>query len=247
MKTHIFIISWKHQHENAVRIAGELSSEQVKTTIVYSDPDETLQLQTGCSLLRRPDSLYFGDKFQACLEAFDSELFILIHADCSSESWQKLVRRCQQVCEANPGVGVWAPDIDYTGFSLEKTWISNTRDPDLKIVAQTDAIVFGLRAGIVRRLKKLNYEKNIYGWGIGFAAVAHAYLNQMYAVIDKSIHVHHPRPRGYPSGDALLQRNEFLAQLSANEFIQVKLLQSHMALNDLKNQKIGSLRQGEES
>lgn len=45
-------------------------------------------------------------------------------------------------------------------------------------------------------------------------AVAFAYANKMYAVVDESIRVSHPRPRGYPSRDAALQRDEFLKQLT---------------------------------
>ncbi len=241
MTTHIFIISWQGQHENAVKIASEVAGDDTRVTIVYSDPDDNLQLPAQCQVLRRPNGLYFGDKFHACLEAFDSELFLLIHADCTSGNWRLLVDRCQQVCEANPAIGVWAPDIDYTGFSLDKTWIANTRNPDLKIVAQTDAIVMGMRPWIVERLKKLNYEKNIYGWGIGWAAVAYAYANRMYAVIDQSARVHHPKPRGYSSGDALRQREEFLQQLGSREFIQVKLLQSHITLQELRGRKSTSI------
>ncbi len=67
--------------------------------------------------------------------------------------------------------------------------------------------------------------------------MAYAYANKMYAVVDRSINVVHPQPRGYSSHDAGLQRDEFLKQLDTSEFIQLRLLNSHMRLRYAKFQE----------
>jgi hypothetical protein len=74
----------------------------------------------------------------------------------------------------------------------------------------------------------------VYGWGVGWLAVACAYANQRYAVVDRSIAVRHPRPRGYPSEDAARQREAFLEQMLPAERIQYLLLRSHMRLMDVR-------------
>ncbi len=241
IETHIFIISWKGQHENASKIAHALAGSTRKVTIVYSDPDENVSPAGNFHTLRRPDELFFGDKFSACLTAFNSDVFILIHADCSTNDWRQLVEKCEKTLTENSLVGVWAPEIDYTGFDLKRTWIADTTIPEMKIVSHTDSIVFGLRSTIINRLKKADYRKNIHGWGIGSMAMAFAYTNKMYAVVDRSINVFHPQPRGYSSHDAGLQRDEFLKQLSTAELIQSRLLNSHMSLRNAKlNENMGS-------
>ncbi len=228
--TQVFIISWRGQHDNALKIAEELRSGDRKMTVVFSDPDDGMKLEGDFHVLRRPDDRFFGDKFNACLEAFEAETFLLIHADCQTNDWRQLVDKCESTLAAHHSMGIWAPKIDYTGFDLDRTWIADTPIPELKIVGHTDSIVVGLRSAVIERLRKVDYTKNIYGWGIGSMAVAFAYANKMYAVVDQSIHVSHPRPRGYPSRDAAQQRDEFLKQLTMPEQIQLRLLQSHMTL-----------------
>jgi hypothetical protein len=59
-------------------------------------------------------------------------------------------------------------------------------------------------------------------------------------VVDPSINVRHPQPRGYSSAEAASQRNEFLGQLTPQEHIQMRLLESHMRLMDLTRRRAAS-------
>lgn len=65
---HVMVISWPGQHENAVRIANELAGCAEHVSIVYSDPDPQLEPRAACELIRRPNHLFFGDKFKACVD-----------------------------------------------------------------------------------------------------------------------------------------------------------------------------------
>ncbi len=230
---HTCIISWHGRHDDASRIARLVEPWSDRTTIIYSDPDPGTSPDCRHELLRRPDHLFFGDKFQACLDAFGMESLLLIHADCQCDDWAALVRNYRQALSERPNIGAWSPLIDYTGFHLARTRIADLANSTLSIVAHTDSIVLGLAQPVIERLKRASYELNVYGWGIGWMCVSHAYANQMIAVVDRSIQVFHPRPRGYSSDHAGKQRDEFLKQLSAAEQVQLLLLQSHMRKMDL--------------
>jgi len=238
----VLIVSWSQQHRNAVLIADAVKGIARHISIVYSDPDPSLQLSTHADLIRRPDDLFFGDKFKACLDAYRSDLLLIIHADCTCGDWGALVKQCRLTMNANKRIGVWAPLINYTGFGVERTRIGDIPATSLSMVAHTDSIVFAMSQSVVHRLQAANYEQNVYGWGVGWLAVACAYANQTCAVVDRSIAVHHPRPRGYSSENAALQREAFLRQLFPEERIQHLLLQSHMRLMDVHNAARGSSR-----
>ena len=234
MKTlHTCIVSWRGRHADASRIAREVGPHSDRTTIVYSDPDPDTGPDNDHECVRRPDHLFFGDKFRACLDGFSMDALLLIHADCECDDWAGLVRSCRHALASRSSIGVWAPLIDYTGFDLPRTRVADLAHSTLSIVAHTDAIVLGMTRAVAERLQRADYERNLYGWGIGWMAVCHAYAHQMVAVVDRAIRVRHPRPRGYPSAEAGRQRDEFLQQLTAPEQIQRLLLQSHMQRMDL--------------
>jgi len=115
--------------------------------------------------------------------------------------------------------------IDYTWFSVDKTEIGKLEE-DLYIVAQTDSIVFSFEKTILPRLKQFNYDANKYGWGIAWVVIAIIYSHQQIDVVDKSVQVHHPSPRGYDSEEAMELMGNFLKNLSLIESIQYHLLNS---------------------
>ena len=68
-KLHIFIVSWAGQHNKAILIANHLDGIFDKLTIVYSDPNPDFEFNFNGHLIRRPDSLFWSDKFKTCLDA----------------------------------------------------------------------------------------------------------------------------------------------------------------------------------
>lgn len=229
----IFIISWQGQHDNARAVALTLKNVGAAVTVVYSDPNSGFVLDTSVATLRRPNHLFFGDKFQACLDAFDAERMLIIHADCQCRDWVDLVARSEASLAKYPQIWMWAPCINYTGFSVDRTRILDIRDSSLKVVAHADTIIFSITKPIIDRLRKASLEGNVYGWGIGWIAAAFAYTHQHWVVVDTQVSVTHPKGRGYASQDAAKQRDLYMKQLNASESIQCSLLKSHMALQDL--------------
>lgn len=239
---HIFIVSWAGQHANAARIAESLSGAADRLSIVYSDPDLALIPDAGCESIRRPNELYWGDKFKACLDACDEDLMLVIHADCQCDDWKGMAGKCREAHRKINNLGVWAPLVDWTPFDIANTVIATIDRSPLRVVAQTDAIVFSLSRPVADRMRRADYEKNIYGWGIPWMFVACAFSNNMLAVVDESVPVKHPQGRGYDENAARSQMNEFLQQLSPAELVQYRLLKSHIELNrriNMRRQKPG--------
>lgn len=230
----VFVISWKGQHIQACAIADALVQAGHEVVLVYSDPDDAWQPVTLAQSVRRPDDLFFGDKFQACLDHFSAQHMLLIHADCENKDWPQLVQRGLQVLRTMPKVWMWAPEIDYTGFGLSRTGIMALAQSDLVVAAHCDTIVFGIHQAVVQRLQQASLAGNVYGWGVGWLAAAFAYAHQHCVVIDRSVQVKHPRARSYDSQLANAQRDRYLQQMTFDEKVQSSFLSSHMALQDLK-------------
>ena len=137
-------------------------------------------------------------------------------------------------------IGVWAPLVDWTPYDINKTFLANIPSTSLRIVAQTDSIVFCLHQRVVERMKSANYENNTYGWGIDSMAIAFTFSNSMLAVVDTSISVEHPKFTGYPANIARGQWMEFLKQLLIGELIQHKLLMAHIRMNRIMGENRSS-------
>ena len=226
MNTHIFIISWAGQHENAGIIANKLLAYTKNVSIVYSDPDPEFIFELPCNLIRRPNELFWGDKFKACLDACGDDHMLVIHADCTCDDWEKIVQRCHDVATKLPIVGVWSPKIDYVKFNLVHNSIFKLKD-DLIVVDRTDGIVFYLCHRIIERMRRAAYEENIYGLGIELMFVAAAYSLNMVAVIDHSVSVDHPEDTGYNSDIAQSQCVVFLKQLTIQEYAHYQLFEGY--------------------
>lgn len=239
----IFIISWSGQHENAIIISSEILEISKNVTIVYSDPEPNIEIinQAACSFIRRPNDLFWGDKFKTCLNASDNDGVLVIHADCTCNNWTFLVKRCMDVSHNIKNIGVWAPQIEGTFWNLRVSGMFQINNSELILSAMTDGIVFYLSNQIVERMRKVNYDSNKFGWGIDslFCSVAHT-KNKL-VVIDRLVKVTHPQEKtGYSRSEAEEQMNIFLNEFSLMERIKYELLTkfvfyNHEKINQLNN------------
>jgi len=226
----VYIISWAGQHESAMNIAEQLKSLPFKVTIIYSDPGDHIELR-GARSVRRPNELFWGDKFRSCVDDSSAEFMLVIHADCKFDDWSALVKRSVDVLSKNSQVGVWAPYIEWPSRPPRTTMINALKPGPFIFSAWTDSLVFALRRPIVERMKSANYEENIYGWGICYMFTACALSLGLLTIIDTSLKVIHPPGRGYPSDKAAEQREKFLQQLTPAESIINSLLSQIMERN----------------
>ena len=231
----VFIISWAGQHENARAIADALRKVADEVAIVYSDPDPELTFDVPCKLIRRPNELFWEDKFKACLDSTGSDGMLVIHADCSCDDWEFLLKRCVDAKKQNADIGVWAPNIEGTYYELRASRIFNIKGTDLALCAIIDAIIFYISPEIVDRMRQIKYGNNKFGWGIGSLFCANSYAQNKFVVIDQKVKVFHPRSkRGYDSAEARRQKKIFLNQYSISEMIQYQLLSTHVHFKHLK-------------
>lgn len=231
----IFIISWAGQHENACFIAKQMKSSGIEACIVYSDPDPSYVIPTDSPVIRRPNELFWADKFKACLDAVGDAGMLVIHADCQCNDWSKLVERCKHVVEMYKDIGVWAPKINGTYWHVSVTQIVKLKNTELVLSALTDGIVFYLAPVVIDRMRKVDYETSKYGWGIDFMYCSHAHTIQKLVVIDLNVEVDHPRgDTGYNIEKAQSEVNMYLTKLTIHERIKYELLISHVKYNYVK-------------
>ena len=226
----IFIISWVGQHEKAAAIARALDRWRDRTAIVYSDPDPSVEPQALCQKIRRPNDLFWGDKFKACLEAADPDLMIILHADCDFGDWPRLIDRCFHAFKTVPRLGMWAPSILGCYYEVEYTRLGRIDGTSLSIAAHADALCFAVTPDVTARMKQADYSANNYGWGIGWLMTATAYSRNMIVAVDESLVVQHELERGYPNDAARIQKNQFMRQFSIQETIQYSLLENYISV-----------------
>lgn len=234
MNISVFIISWSGKHEKALSIYREIEPSYSSTKVIWSDPNEGINFFKNCHEVRRPNTGFFTDKFKACLDEFDGDVLLVIHADCVCDNWLELVVKCESSFKAFKNIGVWSPLINWTAFNLARTEVSKIKDTNLSLAVQTDSIVFGLSKSIVRRLKLANFEENVYGWGIGWMSNANALATGQIVVVDRSVKVFHPKESGYSIVESKIQRDQFLKQLYPVEFFQMQLMRNWITKNGSK-------------
>lgn len=213
----VFVVSWRGQHDRAVVIANAIRHDGGDVRIISSDPDLRRLLDADCPVVRRPNHLFWADKFTACLERCDTNAMLLIQADSYCDDWPDLVRRCRRVLTAVHQSAVWAPYIDGTPYGSDVATFGRVTGDGAWAAAQTDGIVLGLARPVLDRLRQARLDGNLYGWGIDQVAVAAVYADGRMAAIDLSRRVVHPPARGYPTEVAHSQWQTFLLQFSAAE------------------------------
>lgn len=241
MKT--FIISWKGQHEKAKQIAESISNIDKNLTIVFSDPDQNFSFNNSFNVIRRPNDLFWEDKFKSCLDVAGDDGILVVHADCDCDNWELLVKRCNDVIHKHNDLGVWAPEIDGTPYDLSVSAIYKIKGSTLVLSALTDGIVFYISPYIINRMRQVNFGNNKFGWGIDQLFCSYAHINNKLVVIDTAAKVfHNSKISGYDKNCALLDRNSFFKQFLSRELIEQKLLNTYVRYNRIKiSQKTYSL------
>lgn len=233
MKT--FIISWKGQHEKASQIAETISKTDKNVTIVFSDPDQDFIFNNSFNVIRRPNDLFWEDKFKSCLDSAGDDGILFIHADCDCDDWEFLVKRCNDVINKHTDLGVWAPEIDGTFYNLSASEIFKIKKSKLVFAALTDGIVFYISPFIVNRMRQINYGTNKFGWGINGLCCSASHINNKLVVIDTSVNVlHNSKTTGYDKKLALLSKSNILKQFSIRELVEYKMLHTYVAYNHAK-------------
>lgn len=226
--TRIFIISWPRQHEKAADIARRLGGADRRIAIVYSDPNPDFTVPADCELIRRPNDLFWEDKFKACLDACGDDPMLVIHADCECADWPGLVAAHARAVAEFADIGVWAPAISGTPYGPDVVEVARLGDSPLTFAALTDGLVFALSPAVLKRMREVRYGSNRFGWGIDVLFCVAAYALRKWVVVDRSVQVAHQPGRGYNSAEAREGMYRFLSQLETMEAVQWALLQGYI-------------------
>jgi hypothetical protein len=227
LKLNIYVISWPGFHEKAAAIAKDLMLAHGRDlAVVYSSLEGEPEPKFPCRAIKRPQALFWADKFRACVDDAKSGNLMVIHADCTTASWNKLIARCRKAFEQVKEMGVWSPLISGSRHELKYVELSEIDGTDYAIVAQSDAIVFALAAPIVDRIRRLDYSQNLLGWGIDTIMNCCCHCLGWLSLIDRGVAVTHPQGSGYTQADAVQQFFTFIQQMTAHERAVYRFMQA---------------------
>lgn len=213
MKTlNVFIISWAGQHQSASEIALCFLRRNIDATIVFSDPNPNLQFTGGLRTIRRPDNLMWADKLSVCLNACRADLMLVIHADCHSDDYVRLVDQCVAAFSTYDHLSVWSANVDGTYWNLSRTQIANIANSNLTTVSTIDFLVFALDRLAITRLKAADLTGNAIGWGMDLLACSWAHKQNRLVCVDRSTNVKHRIGSGYNVEEARGMSDTFIKQ-----------------------------------
>ena len=229
MTIHGMVFCWPGQEQNTIDIVRALSGHVERLTVIDATASAIPSLGQ-CDWVKVDPRYYFGMKFCSALKVFDGDVLLQVQADASCDDWPALAARCRHAFGLN-GLGIWAPDVNYSRWNTDVVHLADTDDPNLKLVTQTDCIVWAMSRAVAGRMRRLDYTKNNLGWGVDWAAIAYCYASKLAVIRDISICVRHPQSTGYAKRTAAEQMNAFLGQLDYPEKIQHRLLMNTVRLN----------------
>jgi hypothetical protein len=224
LRVHAIIYSWPAVHANAFSIARALAGHVYRVSIVACT-DTPLEHEPDLDVVVLDNSAYFGRQFEKTIEVFDGDVLLQIAADTTTPSWPAVASQCAKRFAANDKLAIWTPDIDGTTWPNERVFLYRTEDPNMIGIVQTDCIVWAMRRPIVDFLRAMDYARTPLGWGIDWAAIAHAYANGQRVLRDLSVKIHHRiGGSGYDRDEANRQKDHFLSALSDDDKIQLLLM-----------------------
>ena len=213
--------------EKAAALVAQLSPLVEHVTVIYSNPEETKEDGPG-TWIQVPNEYYFGRKFREALAHHKSDIFVNLQADAACSDWTSLIAKCRTAFDRYPLLGMWTTEVDWSWWTTPRVSLGQWT-PDEHLIGQTDGIFFALRAEIVDRLIKLDYNRNNLGWGVEWPAICYAYSHNMFVLRDTSVKIDHPKGSGYDHTEARKQQDAFLAQMTVQEKIHFALLYRYVA------------------
>jgi hypothetical protein len=233
---HVFVISWRNQHEKAEIIEAAVAPMAEKTTVIFTEPDAVSAKHPHWHQV--PDEYYYGMKHKVALELHENftanSVFIEIQADNISEEWAALVERARYVFTNNPNVGMYSPRVDGVMWTTSRCRIGPTTAAGLVPATVADPSWWALHPAIAASTSRVDLTKNNFGWGIGWH-VSMQVLARGYSVLkDENYAIIQPAGTGYAQDEAKRQYADFLKNLTFRETL---LLKSSRKLFSTRNPK----------
>jgi len=207
MNTEAFIFNWKNHGDKAAILERRLSS-LAKVTVVNSDEGEKERFPKWIHL---DNNAYFAAQWNTTVQRFKGDLLFHIQADATLDDFKPLFRRALQYF-AKHNVGIYEPNIDYTGIPYTTDKLQLLADQVYE-VPMTDTTCWFIDGNIMRRYPLIDLNVNKYGWGVAAVTAALCCDQNKFCVRDYSFTVLHPRHHGYSLKDASIQREAYVKSL----------------------------------
>jgi GDP-L-fucose synthase len=148
------------------------------------------------TVLDNPDD-YFNAQWEKMRQKMSTgtEIVLWIMADVTPPEDIGLVLYEMQRLMSRGDVGWYAPDVDWTSYSYDKTRLKLV-EPDIYEVPNTDSLCIAVRADVIRNMPKVD-PKISFMWGADLAAIATTRLMGLKAVRDYRFKALHQNNTGY--------------------------------------------------
>lgn len=195
MDIQVFIFNWRNQFNKTIEKEKELSSLGYRVTVINSD-EENEQVHW----VNLGESAYFTDQFMKALELFDGDVMFHIQGDASYDDWNHIVKDAKESFETY-NWGIYAPNVDYTWYSRERTDIEGVqlRDKTMKLVACPDCTCWFIHKDVINVFKQLKIDMSPYkmGWGWDIIFPGISYLMRRLVIRDYYHTIDHPPGTNY--------------------------------------------------
>jgi len=198
-----FIFNWNRQFAKSCAIEDSLLKVFDKVTVINSDDHHT---RTGW--INLGDSAYFSDQFKQALALFDGDVLMHVQGDVSHDRWEQLVEDARFYMQ-HYNAGIYAPHIDFTWYTPDKTDIHSFRSDheNIKMVACPDETVWFIHKDIIQEMmnRKVDFSNNVLGWGWDLVLCGVSFLMQRPVIRDYAHTILHPQGTNYNKRQAELE------------------------------------------
>jgi hypothetical protein len=125
---HTFIISWPGFGAKALKIENSLSQRTGKVQVIHS-PGDSSDFEAPPHWVILPNEAFYGAKFVKSLELCASDVMLQIQADAHCDNWADIAESCESAFADNQDLGLWAPLVDWTPWSLARTSLEKPKKP----------------------------------------------------------------------------------------------------------------------
>lgn len=209
LKIHPFVFSWRGQFTKASATEAQLKENFDNVTVINSDEENTPEHWVNVG-----DSYYFTSQFMKAIELFDGDVLFHIQADATYDNWKGVVDAAQRHWDVFRW-GIYAPDVDFTHWTHQRTDVASLAEKGLFLVACPDCTCWMIHKDIINHFKslQLDMEDQKLGFGIDMFMCALAHMNRRAVVRNYNFVVDHPQGTGYNVNQAHTELNSFLTKL----------------------------------
>jgi len=199
---HVFVFNWPGQYLSTRTIEVDLARNGIAVTVINSDDDESFDgwIDIG-------NTCFFSRQFTKALDLFGNEKLIFCHiqGDTSYHDWTSIIKDAI-LHYATYTWGIYAPNVDYTWYTSDKTDIHDwdVQNTNIRLVADTDCSCWFIHQEVIDEFsnRQIDMSDQKFGWGWDLCMCGLSFLLGRPVLRDYRHTVKHPRGTGYDKSSA---------------------------------------------